>query len=229
MDGLARPANLKLSLLDVVIAVGRKTGGFVALLTLGWVYFRLLVLGHTLHQIYPDASDPDLRHTLWVALLLIMAQGWDISFDQIALDWTRLQAQLPSTPRGDLPLLARSAVRGASALWAGLEPTVTRLGHFMDLCVALANKVGALAVFGYLMFLAEQFWLYGASVREMYPTAADPTVSFLADLCVYVVVLGWWATPFAQIKLFWERLRLPARETPLSRGVAQTGFSSGRE
>ena len=49
--------------------------------------------------------------------------------------------------------------------------------------------------------------LGGRTIRALYPYAADPMVDFLADLCVYVVVLAWWATPFEQIVFFWERLR----------------------
>ena len=197
---LLRSARFALHLLDFSIALGRKVAGFCALLTLGWFYFRLLFLGHGLERIHPGAPDPDLRQTLWVALLLITAQGWDIPTDQIAAYWREMRACLP--PRPAWPALTRE---GASPF--GLAaPVVVHLGRFMDLCVAIANKLGAFAVLVYILFLAEQFGVAGATVKEMYPAAADPTVSFLADLSVYVVVLGWWAMPFEQIAIFWRRL-----------------------
>lgn len=200
--------RLLLAALDFAIALGRKVGGFCALLTLGWIYFRLLVLGQTLHQLYPNAPDPDLRQTLWVALFLIMAQGWDIPTDRIAGHWMDLKALL--APSSAAPARRRRPAKGRSAfarLRAPFEPMVVHLGRFMDLCVALANKVGALAVLGYLAYLAWQFGVMGVTARRLYPAAHDPSVSLLADICVYVVVLGWWAMPFEQIVLFWRRLR----------------------
>ncbi len=211
---LLRLAGFKLSLLDFAIGVGRKAGGFCALLALGWIYFRLLVLGESVHQVHPSAADPDLRQTLWVALLLIMAQGWDIPTDQLAVYWARLHAHLPGRsgrPRGDRSSRARAGLLTTSGTlvkpWKLAEPVIIRLGRFMDVCVAIANKVGAFAVLCYLLFLAADFIFAGATVRGLYPAAADPWVSFLADLCVYVVVLGWWAMPFEQIAIFWRRLR----------------------
>lgn len=203
--------GLAIDLLDFVVALARKVGGFCALLTLGWIYFRQLALGESLHQIFPGASDPDLRQTMYVALFLIMAQGWDIPVDEIVVYGSRLRARLPAsaTPSPGArrhPLLA-ILVPAAEASWRTVEPVVARLGCFMDLCVAIANKVGALAVLAFLVILAKQVWWDGSSVQQMYPGAADPTISLLADLCVYVVVLGWWAMPMRQIRIFWHRLR----------------------
>ena len=207
-------ASFKLSLLDFTIAVARKVAGFCALLTLGWIYFRMVVLGASLHQIYPTASDPDLRHTLWVALLLVMAQGWDIPTDALADYWARLHGHFPRSGQDPAPRLSRAAELTSPAALGGLrpvvEPIIIHLGRFMDLCVAIANKVGAFVIFVYLFYLAEQVFWAGTTARQMYPAAEDPTVSFLADICVYVVVLGWWATPFEQIRMFWQRLRSPA-------------------
>ena len=216
-----RLAGLKIDLVDFTIALGRKVGGFCALLLLGWLYFRLLVLGQSPHQIYPDAADPDLRQTLWVALFLIMAQGWDIPTDQIIEHWTRARARWPrrssappegrtgsrptSRPRGRRTL-PHAAVRAAELVVARLELVAAWLERLMDLCVAIANKVGALAALVYLIVLAERT-LSGVTARAMYPPAADPVTSLLADICVYVVVLGWWATPFEQIATYWRRLR----------------------
>jgi len=211
-----RFGRLALSLLDVTIACGRKVAGFCALLWLGWLYLRILGFGQTLHQIYPDAADPDLRQTLTVAFCLILAQGWDVPTDHIAEHWASVSTCLPQRPQGPLdrhrPLA--TVERFHRMLVASLSPSVTRLGRFMDLCVAIANKGGALAALGCLAFVAEQFGWAGITVREMYPTAADPVVSLLADLCVYVVVLSWWAMPFDQIRIFWHRLRAPRELLP---------------
>ena len=73
---LTSAGGFSLALLDLGIGTARKLAGFCALLALGWLYSRELLLGQSLHQIFPGAPDPDLRETLWVALLLIMAQGW---------------------------------------------------------------------------------------------------------------------------------------------------------
>lgn len=210
---LFRLASLKLSLLDFIIALGRKIAAFCALLTLGWIYFRLLALGQTPHQVYPDAADPELRHTLWVALFLIMAQGWDIPTDEILRHWAHMLSHLPAgggRSRGAHRRLPQRLVAPGLRAWRMIEPMIAWLGRFMDLCVAIANKVGALAVLFYLVYLTEQLWWAGVPLRQMYPTAADPMVSLLADLCVYVVVLGWWAMPFERIGIFWRRLRGPA-------------------
>ena len=210
--GLARFVNLKLGLLDLVIALGRKVGGFCALLLLGWLYLRMLVLGRSPHQIYPDAADPDLRQTLWVALFLIMAQGWDIPTDRIVEHWALVKAHWPGRRRMEqAPPRSRPAARQRwHAAWRAAEPAIMPvivwLERFMDLSVAVANKVGALAVLAYLAVLAWE-GLSGVTARAMYPDAADPVVSLLADICVYVVVLGWWATPLEQIVEFWRRLR----------------------
>ncbi len=198
--------RITLHLLDFVIALGRKVGGFCALLALGWIYFRFLVLGHGFARIHSGAPDADLRQTMWVALLLIMAQGWDIPTDQIVAHWRDMRACLPP-PRWAKPTAAPAGRPQRRAPLAFAAPVVVHLGRFMDLCVAIANKVGAFAVLLNLLFLAEQFAFAGANVRAMYPTAVDPTVSFLADVSVYVVVLGWWAMPFEQIAIFWRRLR----------------------
>ena len=206
-------AGLKLSVIDLFIALARKVAGFCALLTLGWIYFRILVLGASLHQVYPTSPDPDLRHALWVALLLVLAQGWDIPTEQLAEHWKRLRSHVvrPDTISSDFAWNddgALSSDCGELGLVSRLiEPVVIHLGRFMDLCVAVANKVGAFAIFIYLLFLAEQFGCAGETVRKLYPTAQDPAVSFLVDMCVYIVVLGWWATPVEQIRLFWRRLR----------------------
>ena len=205
---LVRLAGFKVILLDFTIAFARKVAGFCALLTLGWTYFRLLVQGVSLHQMYPTALDPDLRQTLWVALLLIMAQGWDIPTDALAADWHRLREHFPRSraARQDPTALTPPKPAKGWGLRRAVEPIVVHLGRFMDLCVAIANKVGAFAIFLYLLYLAEQILWAGTTVRQMYPAAQDPTVSFLADMCVYVVVLGWWATSFDQIRIFWQRL-----------------------
>lgn len=205
--GLLHVASFKLALLDFVIGLGRKVAAFCALLTLGWTYFRILFLGHSLHQLYPDAPDPELRQTMWVALLLIMAQGWDIATDQLEVYWVRLRSHLPPPRRSSQVEQTRRPLPGVLAgPREAIEPLVVHLGRFMDLCVAVANKVGAFAVLVYLIMLGVQFWS-GATIRQMYPNAADPAVSFLADLAVYVVVLGWWAMPFEEIERFWLRLR----------------------
>lgn len=195
--------RLKICALDFGIALGRKMAGFWALLTLGWMYFRQLALGESLHHMFPGTSDPDLRQTMWLALLLILAMGWDIPNDQIAIYWGRFHDKLPGgvLDMPDVPL--PWAVR----LWAMIEPVVRRLGCVMDLCVAVANKVGALVVIGYMGYIAWRLGIDRSSLRSMYPEAADPTVSLLADLCVYVVVLAWWAMPMEQITLFWRKLR----------------------
>ena len=90
-----------------------------------------------------------------------------------------------------------------------VEPVIVRLGRFMDLCVAVANRLGAFAVLVTTLINAWRLMLGGETVRELDPAAVDPHVDFLADLCVYVVVLAWWATPFEQIAFFWRRLREP--------------------
>ncbi len=211
-DAAMRLVAFKLGLLDLVIALGRKVGGFCGLLLLGWLYVRLLVLGHSPHRIYPDAADPDLRQTLWVALFLIMAQGWDIPTDTIIEHWVAVKARWPTNQRAKrVPSPSSPAARRRwHVVWRAAGPTVvpiiTWLERFMDLCVAIANKVGALGVLVYLTFLAWE-GLCGVTARAMYPDAADPVVSLLADVCVYVVVLGWWATPLEQIALFWRSLR----------------------
>ncbi len=202
-DAARRGASLALACLDLVVAVGRKAGGFCALLSLGWLYFRILVLGTSLRDLYPNAADPDLRQTLWVVLLLIMAQGWDISSDEIAALWARLPRS--RTPRGP-------GVRARAGSWRRVESVVLHLGRFMDLCVAVANKVGAFAVLVTLLVLAGQV-AGGASARALYPDAAEPQTALLADLCVCVLVLGWWATPFSTIAAFWHRWRRGGRET----------------
>ena len=219
MERLVWLATFKVTLLDFAIGFARKVAGFCALLTLGWTYFRLLVLGVSLHQMFPTAPDPDLRQTLWVALLLIMAQGWDIPTDALAAYWQRLQEHVPMSrsARADPTAPTPPGPADRRGLRPAVEPIVVHLGRFMDLCVAVANKVGAFAIFVYLLYLAEQILWAGTTVRQMYPAAQDPTVSFLADLCVYVVVLGWWATPFDQIKIFWQRLCTGAKaEEPRS-------------
>ena len=216
VDRLGRPltsaGGLSLAILDLGIGTARKVAGFCALLALGWLYFRELALGQSLHQIFPGAPDPDLRETLWVALLLILAQGWDIPTDHIAAHFEKVARRLPFRP----PPAAsqhRVMVSAASAMHRfvdpvrRVEPVVVRLGRFMDLCVAIANKLGAFAVLVYMLFVAWQLTLGGKTVRSLYPAAADSCVDFLADLCVYVVVLAWWATPFEQIAFFWQRLR----------------------
>ncbi len=202
---VAAAARFKLDLLDFVVALARKVGGFCALLTLGWIYFRELALGQSLQEIFPGAADPDLRQTMWVALFLIMAQGWDIPVDEIAVYVSRLRTRFPQA--ASARRAAREPLLRPAAAWRMIEPVVTRLGRFMDLCVAIANKVGALAVMIFLCVLAKQLWWDGMSLRQMYPTATDPMVSLLADLCVYVVVLGWWAMPMEQVRIFWHRLK----------------------
>ena len=220
-DRLGRPltsaGGLSLALLDLGIGTARKVAGFCALLALGWLYFRELALGQSLHQIFPGAPDPDLRETLWVALLLILAQGWDIPTDHITAHFEKVARRLPRrlTPMSPTspPSPRRAMVSAASAMHRIVgpvrivEPVVVRLGRFMDFCVAIANKLGAFAVLVYMVFVAWQLALGGQTVRSLYPAAADPRVDFLADLCVYVVVLAWWATPFEQIAFFWQRLR----------------------
>ncbi len=200
---LPRGVDVVLALLDVAIAVGRKAGGFCALLALGWLYLRLLVLGGSARSLFPGASDPALHQTLWTALLLIMAQGWDIPLDEIAAHWTRLRGRRAPSRQG------RASPRPRTGLARLAERVVKRLGRFMDLAVALANKIGALAVLVTLGVLAARV-LAGATARDLYPDAADPGASMLADVCVSLVVLGWWATPFEQIARFWRRLRDPA-------------------
>ncbi len=201
---LPRGVAVVFALLDFVIAVGRKLGGFCALLMLGWLYLRILAFGESARAMYPGANDPDLHLTLWTALLLIMAQGWDIPLDEIAAHWARFG-------RWDAkkPLRARPPPRPATGLVRLVARVVKHLGRFMDLAVALANKLGALAVLGYLGFLVARI-LAGDTARDLYPNAADPGASLLADFCVSLVVLGWWATPFEQIVTFWRRLRQPA-------------------
>lgn len=222
--GLVRLGSLQLVALDLAVGLGRKAGGFVALLTLGWTYFRLLALGQSLHRLYPHAPDPDLRQTLWVALLLVLAQGWDIPTDRLAADWQRLRGQLPGRPSAaafaspgflslGLPDIGRhagaigAAVRAPVAMaMAPAAPVVVRLGRFMDLCVAIANKVGALAALAVLALLAWRMLAEGMDARALYPEARDPATSLLADLCVGVVVVGWWGMPIEQIAVFWRRL-----------------------
>ena len=214
-ERLGRPltsaGGFSLALLDLGIGTARKVAGFCALLTLGGLYFRELVLGESLHQIFPGAADPELRETLWVALLLIMAQGWDIPTDHIAAHFEQVARRLPhrrpaASPHPVMASAASAMHRIVDPVMI-VEPVVVRLGRFMDLCVAIANKLGAFAVLLYMLFVAWQLTLGGGSVRSLYPAATDPFVDFLADLCVYVVVLAWWATPFEQIAFFWGRLR----------------------
>lgn len=212
---LGRPltsvGGFSLALLDLGIGTARKVAGFCALLALGWLYFRELALGQSLHQIFPGAPDPDLRETLWVALLLIMAQGWDIPTDHIAAHFEKVARRLPHRRPAAAPhpviVSAASAMHRIVDPVMIVEPVVVRLGRFMDLCVAVANKLGAFAVLVYMLVVAWQLTLGGQTVRSLYPAAADPRVDFLADVCVYVVVLAWWATPFEQIVFFWQRLR----------------------
>lgn len=202
--------GLSLALLDFAIGTARKVAGFCALLALGWLYFRELALGQSLSQIFPGAPDPDLRQTLWVALLLILAQGWDIPTDHIVAHFEKVARRLPRrspAPR-TRPAAASTARRIVGPVMI-VEPVIVRLGRFMDLCVAVANKLGAFAVLVTMLFVAWRLTLGGETVRALYPAAADPRVDFLADLCVYVVVLAWWATPFEQIAFFWRRLREP--------------------
>ena len=205
--------GLSLELLDLAIGTMRKVAGFCALLALGGLYFRELALGESLHAIFPKAPDPDLRETLWVALLLILAQGWDIPTDHIAAHFEKVARRLPrrSPAATARPMMASatSAMHRIVDPVRLVEPVVVRLGRFMDLCVAIANKLGAFAVLIYMLFVAWQLTLGGETVRSLYPAASDPNVDFLADLCVYVVVLAWWATPFEQIAFFWRRLREP--------------------
>ena len=209
---ILRAGGFSLALLDLGIGTARKVAGFCALLALGWLYFRELALGESLHAIFPGAPDPDLRETLWVAVLLIMAQGWDIPTDPIARHFEKVAQRLPNLSRA-APRLAASTSGMVGRLVGPpariIEPVVVRLGRFMDLCVAVANKLGAFAVLVYLLYFAWRLMLGGETVRSLYPRAADPRVDFLADLCVYVVVLAWWATPFEQIAFFWQRLRKP--------------------
>lgn len=212
---LSRPlgsaAGFSFALLDLGIGTARKVAGFCALLALGWLYFRELALGHSLHQIFPGAPDPDLRETLWVGLLLILAQGWDIPTDHIAAHFEKVAKWLPrrskATSSHPVVVSAASAMHRIVNPVMIVEPVVVRLGRFMDLCVAIANKLGAFAVLVYMIFVGWQLTLGGMTVRRLYPYAADPRVDFLADCCVYVVVLAWWATPFEQIVFFWQRLR----------------------
>ncbi len=209
-SALLKIGRLKLVLLDLAIGLARKTGGFVALLTLGWTYFRLLALGQPLAVLYPGAPDPDLRQTLWVALLLILAQGWDIPTDRLAADWQRLREQLPArapTIGFGLGALGSAARTPVVLVVAPVAPVVVRLGRFMDLCVAIANKLGALAALAVLLLFAWQMGVEGLDARALYPQAHDPAVSLLADLCVAVVVLGWWGMPLGQVAVFWRRLR----------------------
>lgn len=201
-----RIGALVLVLLDLGIGAARKAAGFCALLALGWLYVRELVLGESLAAIFPGAADPDLTETLWVALLLILAQGWDVPADLIADHGRKLAEQMPQPSAQGRSTLATARDLVTPLVRLG-EPVVTHLGRFMDLCVAVANKLGALAALVYLLVLAWQLTLAGRTVRSLYPGAPDPKVDLLADLCVYFVVLAWWATPFEQIARFWRRLR----------------------
>lgn len=212
LRSFAQAGGLSLAVLDLGIGTARKIAGFCALLALGWLYFRELVLGESLHSIFPTAPDPDLRETLWVALMLILAQGWDIPTAHIASNFGNVADRLPHRPDH----LASSAMAAGAASAVRLvvqppkrfvEPIVVWLGRFMDLCVAIANKLGALAVLVAMAVLAWQLLLGGRTIRAIYPDAVDPQVDLLADLCVYVVVLAWWAMPFEQIVVFWKRLR----------------------
>ena len=214
--GLPRPSRraalgtlgFTLCLLDFGIGLGRKVAGFVALLTLGAIYFRMLVLGQSMPEVFSGSPDPELRDALYTALLLILAQGWDIPTDQLAIYWARLHARLPARPASmRVGAMPQGVVRPWQASRGMIEPLVVRCGRIMDLWVAIANKVGALAVLGHLGVLALQLEWSGLTLRELYPTAADPEVSLLADICVYAVVLSWWAMPFEQIGIFWRRLR----------------------
>lgn len=212
LTALLRTGGFSLALLDLGIGTARKVAGFCALLALGWLYFRELALGESLHAIFPKAPDPDLHETLWVALLLILAQGWDIPTANIASLFGNVAGRFPRRPPHAAPNPVAAGAATAMRLVVEppvrlVEPVVVRLGRFMDLCVAVANKLGAFAVLVAMALLAWQLTLGGRTIRALYPYAADPMVDFLADLCVYVVVLAWWATPFEQIVFFWERLR----------------------
>ncbi len=202
---LVRIAGFKIALLDFTIGLARKVAGFGALLALGWMFLSLLILDESLRQVFPGAADPALRATLYMAVFLVLAQGWDIPTPQLVGYWRTLRAYLPVRERSAGGHRPRRIV----PLIDAVEPVVAHLGRFTDLVVAVSNKLGALAVLGSLFYLAERLWLAGVSLREMYPTATDPTVSLLADLGVDLLVLGWWATSFEQIGAFWRSFRYP--------------------
>ena len=192
-----RDAGFALALLDVTIGVGRKLGGFCALVALAVMFARVFLLGETPRQLYPDAADPALRMTFATLTCLVLAQGWDFAPARIAADWVRLRAYLPSMPAAaPLPALP---MQGAVRL-------ARRCAALLNAGVAASNKAGALGAFASLGWLGLRV-ASGTSLRALYPGAPDPALSLAADLAVDLLVLGWWSTSFAEIVAPWRRFR----------------------